>query len=103
LFFSRGFPQYQYHLPFFQLLITFIAVSVLITWLQNNCKGSLVPAFIIHAFINFSGEILPLIEKNKDFQGDFSAWVIVNILLFVTVSFIVKIWGFKTLIRKTSN
>lgn len=103
MFLSKGFPQYNYHLPFHQLLLTFVAASVLITWLQNNCKGSLIPAFVIHALINFSGEILPLIEKNKEVQGDYTVWIIINILLFIVVISIVKIFGYKTLIRKTDK
>jgi len=100
MFLSKGFPHYDYYLPFHQLLLTLVAASVLITWLQNNCIGSLIPAFVIHALINFSGEILPLIEKNKDYQGDYTVWLIVNILLIIAVIIIVKFWGYKTLIRK---
>jgi CAAX protease family protein len=103
MFLSIGFPHFEYHLPFGQLFLTLVTTSILITWLQNNCKGSLIPAFVIHAFINLSGEILPLIEKNKETQGDYTPWIIVNILFIFTVVFIVKIWGFKTLIRKTSS
>ncbi len=100
MFYSQSFPHYEYNLPFHQLLLTLIAASVLITWLQNNCNGSLIPAFVIHALINFSGEILPLIEKSKEVQGDYSAWIIVNILLIIAVFIVVKFWGYKTLYRK---
>jgi len=100
MFLSQGFPQYQYHLPFTQFALTLISASVIITWLQNNCKGSLFPAFFIHALINFSGEVLPLIEKNKEFQGNHNAWIIVNILLILTVIAVVKTYGYKTLTKK---
>ncbi len=100
MFLSNGFPHFQNHLPFGQLFITLITASIIITWLQNNCKGSLVPAFIIHSFINFSGEVLPLIEKNKEAVGDYTAWMIVNVLLIITSIFILLIWGKKKLVRK---
>ncbi len=100
MFLSNGFPHFENHLPFGQLFITLITASILITWLQNNCKGSLVPAFIIHSFINFSGEVLPLIEKNKEAVGDYTAWMIVNVLLIITSIFILIVWGKKNLMRK---
>lgn len=100
MFLSKGFPQYEYHLPFGQLFITLVTASVIITWIQNNTKGSLIPAFVIHALINISGEVLPLIEKNKEVQGDYSVWIIVNILSVIASIFIIIIWGHKTLTRK---
>ncbi len=100
MFLSNGFPHFENHLPFGQLFITLITASIIITWLQNNCKGSLVPAFIIHSFINFSGEVLPLIEKNKEAVGDYTAWMIVNVLLIITSIFILIVWGKKNLMRK---
>ena len=53
-----------------------------------------------NTLINISGEALPLIEKSKDVQGDYSAWIIVNILFTITVIFILLLWGQKTLRRK---
>ena len=103
MFFSKGFSHYDFNLPFHQLLITFVVTSVLITWLQNNCNGSLIPAFIIHAMINFSGEILPLIKKSPEYQGNYTSWIIVNVLLVITLFIILKIWGYKTLMRKSNN
>jgi membrane protease YdiL (CAAX protease family) len=73
MFLSNGLPHFENHLPFGQLFITLVAASIFITWLQNNCKGSLIPAFVIHSLINISGEALPLIEKNKEVQGNYTA------------------------------
>ena len=100
MFLSKGFPHYDNHLPFGQLFITLVIASIFITWLQNNCKGSLIPAFVIHALINISGEVLPLIEKNKEVQGDYTVWIIVNVLLAIASILIILIWGQKTLMRK---
>ena len=85
MFLSEGFGQYKNHLPYGQFFITLVLFSLVITWLQRKTKGSLVPAFVLHAFINLSGEALPLIELNDTSQGDYKAWIILNILLVVVV------------------
>ena len=69
---------------------------------QKNTKSSLVPAFIIHAPINLSGEVLPLIEKNLEIQGDYTVWIISNILLFLFAIVILIFWGYKKLVRQKS-
>lgn len=99
MFLTSGFSQHDNHLPFGQFFLTIVLMSVLITWLQNNTKGSLVPAFIIHALINLSGEVLPLIEKNSEIQGDYTVWIISNILLFLFVIVVIFFWGYKKLVR----
>lgn len=99
MFLTNGFGQHDYHLPFGQFLLTLVFTSILITWLQNNTKNSLAPAFILHAYINLSGEVLPLIEKNKEAQGNYTAWILVNSLLFVTVMIVILFWGYKNFTR----
>jgi len=99
MFLTSGFGQHNNHLPFGQFLLTLVFVSVLITWLQNNTKNSLVPAFIVHSCINLSGEVLPLIEKNKETQGDYSAWTLSNTLLFFAAVIVTVFWGYKKLKR----
>ena len=100
MFLSRGFGQHDNHLPFLQFLLTLVLLSVLITWFQNNTNNSLVPAFVIHAFVNLSGEVLPLVEKNTEKQGDYRAWVILNMLLLLTVAAIVFFYGPGKLVRQ---
>lgn len=99
MFLSKGFPHYDNHLPFGQLFITLVSASIFITWLQNNCKGSLIPAMVIHTLINISGEVLPLMDISKDVHGDYSAWIIVNVLFIIAGILILIIWGQKTLRR----
>jgi membrane protease YdiL (CAAX protease family) len=100
MFLSSGFGQHDNHLPFGQFSITVILVSVLITWIQNNTNGSLVPAFVMHALIALTGEVLPLIEKNPNGQGDYIAWIIANFLLFVVVVIVVVFLGHRKFIRE---
>ncbi len=97
MFLAKGFGQNDFRLPFGQFLITLVLVSTLITWVQNNTGGSLVPAFFFHTYINLSGEILPLIEKSREAQGNFTAWIIANVLLAIVVGFVVYRWGSRTL------
>ncbi len=98
MFLSSGFGHHDLHLPFGQLLLTLVLVSILITWIQNN-TGSLAPAFILHAFVNLSGEVLPLIDKNKETQGNYSQWVITNIICALVVIVVIKYSGAKNLVR----
>ena len=97
MFLSVGFGQHDNQLPYGQFSITIIFTTVLITWLQNNTNGSLVPAFVMHTMIALTGEVLPLVEKNTSGQPDYTAWSITNVLLSVIVIFVIYKWGYKTL------
>jgi membrane protease YdiL (CAAX protease family) len=99
MFMINGYAQHDYHLPFEQFIITLVLLSIIITWIQNNSKGSLIPAFTIHALINLSGDMLPLIEKNTETQGNYTAWILTNILLGLITIVIVIVWGYKKLVR----
>ena len=100
MFFSAGFGHYEQQLPFGQFFLTLVLISIVITWFQNNCGGSLVPAFICHALINLSGEILPLIERAEEGQGDYRAWILANGLFAIIVAVVLAIWGSGTLTRR---
>lgn len=102
MFLSKGFGHHDLQLPFDQFILTLVLVSILITWLQNN-TGSLAPAFILHALVNMSGEILPLVDKNTETLGNYSQWIFTNLLLAIIVILVLKHWGVKTLIRDKKN
>ncbi|MBT8387144.1 MAG: CPBP family intramembrane metalloprotease [Ignavibacteria bacterium] len=102
MFLSKGFGHYDLQLPFDQFFITLVLVSILITWLQNN-TGSLAPAFIVHALINLSGEVLPLIGKNTETQGDYTQWIIANSIFAIVVIIVLVVWGSKTLTRRSKT
>ena len=97
MFLASGFGHHDYRLPFGQLLVTLVLVSILITWVQNNTGGSLIPAFVFHTYVNLSGEVLPLIERNREAQGDYTAWIIANALFAIVVVCVVYRWGARTL------
>ena len=90
MFFTNGFGQYDNNLPFAQFFITLVVISVFITWIQNNTRNSLVPAFLMHSMVNVSGELLPLINKET---GDFFAWNIANIIFIIILIPILIYWG----------
>ncbi len=103
MFFSQGLGHHDKHLPFGQFLATLVLVSLFITWLQNNTNGSLLPAFALHAMVNLSGEVLPLIEKSEEIQGDYTSWIIANVLFLVLAIIVLVVWGPKTLTRNKNN
>jgi len=96
MFFSEGFGHHDKPLPFDQFFITLVLLSIIITWIQNNTGGSLVPAFVLHAMINLSGEILPLVSVNEG-KVNSRVWVVTNLLLFVIVIIVAIRWGPKRL------
>lgn len=98
MFLSTGFGHHDSDLPFSQFFITLVLVSILITWVQNNTR-SLAPAFILHALINLSGEVLPLVNKGPENQGNYTQWIITNLLLTIVVIGVVRYWGARTLTR----
>ncbi len=85
MFLAKGFGHHDNQLPFFQLATTLILMSFIMTWAQNKSRGSLIPAFLLHASINLSGEIMPLSQMKPDGTVDSSSWVIVNLLLAIYV------------------
>jgi len=103
MFISQGFGHHDKQLPFVQFFVTLVLVSLFITWLQNNANGSLLPAFALHAMVNLSGEVLPLIEKSEEVQGDYTSWIIANVLFLVLAIIVVTVWGPKTLTRNENN
>ncbi len=92
MFLTQGFGHHDQHLPFGHFFLTLVLVSILITWLQNQTHGSLVPAFVLHAYLNLTGEVLPLVQKQSHGQGDASAWTMTNLLLLCSVLGVVR-WG----------
>jgi hypothetical protein len=99
MFLIAGFGQYENHLPFGQFAITLISMSVLIAWLQNNSRGSLVPAFVCHAFVNLSGEVLPLHAAGEGARGAATAWTLANLGLIGCVVVVLMIYGARTMTR----
>lgn len=86
MFLSNGFPHHDVPLPFVPFSFTLILVSILISWFVRKSK-SLAPAFILHAAINVSGELFPLVDKAS---GNYTSWILANGLLLVVVFVVVR-------------
>lgn len=98
MFVTAGFPQFEHGVPYGQFAVTLIVVSVLITWMQNGTFGSLLPAFLCHAMVNLSGEVLPLWVEDGGASGT-RAWVLANGLLIVCAAVVVRVAGAQRLKR----
>jgi len=99
MFLSSGFGHHDNRLPFGQFFLTLVLMSVLITWLQNNTRSSLVPALVLHAFINMSGEVLPLIAKHDNLPNTHTAWALANGVLIIAVLAVSRYWGLNKMVR----
>jgi hypothetical protein len=92
MFVVTGFPQHDASVPYGHFAVTLVTVSVLMTWMQNGAFGSLVPAFLCHASINLTGEVLPLWSQRGGGQTDATAWVVANGMLIIFAAVVVR-WG----------
>lgn len=101
MFYIPGFGLNESQVPFGQYAITLVCASILITWIQNNTGGSLFPAFVIHALINLSGEVLPLHSSNGIGVGP-GAWTYANILLVACTVVVIRVYGARTLVRRSA-
>ncbi len=99
MFLAEGFGHHDNQLPIVQFAITLVTVSILMTWLQNNVGGSLIPAFVLHTYINLSSEVIPMIDKTNETQNDATAWTIANVVLVLVACTIVVSFGRRRLVR----
>jgi len=95
LFFMNGTFQHDRvgfgTLNFYSFCIGTIASSVLFTWLYNNTHRSTLSAILFHFMLNFSGELLAPPDRARLYQ---------LVLLIITSTAVVIIWGPGTLTRQ---
>jgi len=98
LFFIEG--TYQANLgvgslEFWLFLIGVVPLSFAFTWVYNNTRRSILAVIILHAMVNFTGEIIAITERADT----------ISILLWVVTAIgIVVLWGpntFSRMITKT--
>jgi len=97
-FFIDEAPQAK--LPFVQFSITLIAVSVLMTWVQNNTGQSLWPALILHTTMNFTNEIFPLFNSDTN---NYTPWIFANIILVIVTLIVILYYGTDLLPKKVNE
>ncbi len=57
LFFMVGTSQHELHLPFVGFMLGIIAISVLMTWINNNTKNSLWAAIFLHWLYTYAVQV----------------------------------------------
>jgi len=100
MFLISGFGLHSSGVPFFQYAVTLLCLSFLMTWIQNNTRGSLVPAFTIHAMVNLTGEVMPLQTCYGELFGQ-ETWTFANVLLIGSTVAVLRFWGVRTMGRST--
>lgn len=81
-----------YDRPFWGLVVSVTLLSVLLTWLYNNTRGSLLVVLLAHTAFNWSHGMLPVIENEF-----YSLFYLALLALVVVV--VVAVWGPRTLVR----
>ena len=83
---------YRSDVPFFGFWYGILMEAILLTWLYNNTKASLLPVILLHALMN--AQVLPT------WDNPVSAWIFVLVWTLVTVA-VVVVWGPRELRRRT--
>lgn len=94
-----------WHLPYFFIgteltyaygiipqIFTAILLSILLTWLFNNTRGSILVSLIFHNMFNLSNDMFPVLGTQV---GSF-LFLVFFIIIVIAVMFI---WGLKRLVR----
>jgi membrane protease YdiL (CAAX protease family) len=87
----------QGNLPFWLFILSVLPLSVMLTWIYNNTKGSISAVAIFHAMGNLSHEIFRVFptQNNQDLTGVY----IFTALYYIAAILIVLIYGKERLVR----
>jgi membrane protease YdiL (CAAX protease family) len=85
---------YRSDVPFFGFWYGIVMEAILLTWLCNNTRTSLLPVILFHALMNV--QVFPTWENPT------SAWMFVLIWTLVTIAVIV-VWGPRELVRRRQD
>jgi membrane protease YdiL (CAAX protease family) len=96
LFFALGNPHNEY-MPFVLFLATDVILSVIMTWMMNNTNKSLIPALIIHSWMNVS---FTLFFAEPAQVGNIIPWILGLIIMGIFTVLITVIYGPKTLSKQ---
>ena len=96
LFFAIGTPQHDY-MPFALFLGTDIIISVIMAWMMNNTNKSLVPALIVHSWMNVS---FTLFFNEPAQMGNFVPWILGLVIMGIFTVLIVIVYKPKTLSKQ---
>ena len=94
LFFMIGMAHRDY-IPIWLFIANAIVFSICMTWLMNNTKGSLIPALLIHTWMNVVFVIFPLMEPKAG--GNFMPWLLSLLILVIVLIVVIIKYGPETL------
>lgn len=100
LFFMVGFPHHDF-LPLWLFILNDVAFSLIIAWIQNNTKQSIVPALIIHTWMNFMFVLLPLMEPTPG--GNYMPWLLSVIIMGILIVIVISFYGIDFTRKNTQN
>lgn len=89
-------PWSSQHLPLVPYLLHFAALSVLITWVYNNTRGSLLLVLLFHTSINVFTAFLPVIPSAAGSELPLDLMVA---LLYVAAAAVLALFGAARLVR----
>jgi len=90
LFFVIGFPHHDF-LPLWLFVINSVMFSLIIAWIQNNSEQSVIPALIIHTWLNVLFVILPVIEPVPG--GNYIPWLLGIIIMGIVIVLVTIFYG----------
>lgn len=90
LFFMIGFPHHDY-LPLWLFILNCVVFSLIIAWIQNNTDQSIVPAILIHTWMNVIMVFLPLMEFTPG--GNYMPWLLSVIILGILMTIVIIYYG----------
>lgn len=96
LFLIKG--DFHEHIPFLLFVLQDVALAVILTWIYNNTRGSLLPVHLFHAASNATVGLVPILPA-KASDSLIPLYITVTLLVLVSTA-IVLIYGPGTLTRK---
>jgi hypothetical protein len=85
---------YRSDVPFFGFWYGIVMEAILLTWLYNNTRTSLLPVILFHALMN--AQVFPT------WGNPTSAWIFVLIWTLVTIA-VVVVWRPRELVRRRTE
>lgn len=97
LFFMVGTSQHELHLPFVGFMVGIIAVSILMTWVNNNTRNSLWAAIFLHWLYTYAAQV------NSTGITRSTAYNWIEMTPYVLIALVVLIiWGPQRLARNST-
>ena len=93
-----GTSQRELHLPFIGFLVGAMAVSVLMTWVNNNTRNSMWAAIFLHWLYTYSAQV------TSTGVAPSTAYNWLELTPYILIALVVLIiWGPKRLTRSSTN